>query len=155
MFTQVGAFEHKVAANSVRNFVDRRPFMTKKIVKETPLFADWVRQTMNEKDLRFREVQNLSKDNIHRSTLNKILNEGLVNITVRTIRGLADALGKSPEEVLQKAMEQEFAIAPTEEDLRFAALFHQYKILTPEDKEDMQRLIEVVENEIERMRRKA
>ena len=112
-------------------------------------FADWVRCLIRDKDLTIRKVADLSGDNLHYATVNRILNEGLDNITVRTIRGLAKGLGVPPDEVFRRA----YGNFKTEN--RINALAFNYENLSESDRREIDSLLKVVENEIEMRRTKS
>lgn len=117
--------------------------------------ADYVRRKLNEKDITYREFERLASGITTKSTLGRVLNDGLENVSMKVIAGIAKALNEPVEEVFKVAIAPYANLAdPIEEDREFAVMFYKYRQMSKEDKEEMKMLLEVVDAEIERRRKK-
>jgi transcriptional regulator with XRE-family HTH domain len=112
--------------------------------------ADYVRRILKEKGLTFREVERLSDGEVAAGMINKIVNYGLENLTAKTIEALAKGLGENPESIFRLII----GSSPKMNDSEMGALFYNYNELSEEDKSELKLLLEVVDNEIERRRKK-
>lgn len=113
--------------------------------------ADYVRRKLNDKEITYREFERRAGGIITKSALSRVLNDGLENVSMKVIAGIAQGLNEPVENVFRVAIAP---YAPPPElggdDNDFAALFYKYNRLSEEDKEDMRIFLEVVDNEIER-----
>jgi transcriptional regulator with XRE-family HTH domain len=133
-----------VCEASTVGFSQRRLRMGKK-----ESFADYIRRVLKEKQLTHKDVERLCNKKITASTVNKIINQGMENLTALTIAALAEGIGESPESLFRRIIGKAPTNEPTSE---IAALFYKYGQLEDDDKRELKSLLEVVDNEIERRR---
>jgi transcriptional regulator with XRE-family HTH domain len=112
-------------------------------------FADWLRRILKEKNLTHKDVERLCNKQITASTVNKIINQDMENLTAFTIKALGEGIGEPPQEIFNRIIGNPTKIS---EDPVLAALFYKYGQLSQHDKEELSSLLEVVDNEIERRR---
>jgi transcriptional regulator with XRE-family HTH domain len=133
-----------VCSIATKGFFEEKPTMGKK-----ESFADWLRRILNEKKLTHKDVERLCNRQITASTVNKIINQGMDNLTAFTIKALAEGIGEPPEQIFNRIIGNP---TKTNEDPALAALFYKYGQLSHDDKAELSSLLEVVDNEIERRR---
>lgn len=114
-------------------------------------FSDYIRRTLKEKGLTHKDVERLCNGEITASTVNKIINQGMENLTAQTIVALAKGIGETPESIFKRIIGNSNIAEPAPD---IAALFYKYGQLTEEDRDELKSLLEVVDNEIERKRRR-
>jgi len=124
--------------------------------------ADYVRRKIKEKGLTYRDFENLASGITTKSTLGRVLNDGLENVSMKVIVGIAKALNEPMDEVFRVAVApfaspSQFSnsLFHPEEDKELVVLFYKYNQMTEEDKAEMKMLLEVVDAEIERRRKKS
>lgn len=118
--------------------------------KPPETLSDYVRRKLREKNLSFMDIERLSNKGITGGAVNKILNHDMENLTARAIDALARGLGEPPEDILNIIIGR----SPLTETPGLNALFYNYTESTEDVQAAVDPLIEVVNHEIDRRRKK-
>jgi transcriptional regulator with XRE-family HTH domain len=110
----------------------------------------YVRRVLKEKELTLSAVERQAGGDISDSYVASITTGNVKNLSLEKLKALARGLGVTEREI--------FAVAcgvplPIEEDFQktdFAELFYKYKRLSEEDKKQMQPILAMVNDEMER-----
>lgn len=110
----------------------------------------YVRRVLKEKELTLSAVERQAGGDISDSYVASITTGNVRNLSLEKLKALARGLGVTEREI--------FAVAcgvplPIEEDFQktdFAELFYKYKRLSEEDKKQMQPILAMVNDEMER-----
>jgi len=113
--------------------------------------SEFVRATMNEKGLNFRQVAERSGGLVSHTTVFDVVNLRSKDVKASTLRGLAKGLGVPEEEVFAVAQGNSPTNNPEYKNWRYAALFDDAQKLTPEQMTKFETIMEIARREVERM----
>jgi transcriptional regulator with XRE-family HTH domain len=111
--------------------------------------GEYILRTSKEKDLTLRDIEARSGGKITHGYLSKIISGSTKNVTVDKILAIARGLGVSEEDVFDAARGCAPHAEPDFSQSDFAALFFKYRDLTSDDKAEIDRLIKLVDREID------
>lgn len=110
----------------------------------------YVRRVLKEKRLTLSEVERRAGGSISDSYVAGITNGNVRNLTLDKLKALARGLGVTEDKIIAIAS----GLASMPEDgfhqSDFASLFKKYTYLSDQDKKEVQVLLQVLDNEIER-----
>lgn len=118
--------------------------------------SDYVRLKLIEKDLTTRDVQERSSsggEKITQSYVSQIVSGTAKNLTLTKLRALARGLGVPIEEVISKAYGETYQDDIAFAESRFADAYYKFEGLSEEHKQSIIYLLEILEREIERLRK--
>lgn len=110
----------------------------------------YVKRVLREKGLTLSDVERRAGGTISDSYVAGITNGNVRNLTLDKLKALARGLGVTEDKIIAVAS----GLASLAEDgfhqSDFASLFKKYKYLSEQDKKEVQVLLQVLDNEIER-----
>ena len=116
--------------------------------------ADFIRRIINEKKLKLREVEEVSSrkgNKITHGYLSKILSRKSGNPSVEKLHAIAIGLGVHSKEVFAAAGVEYTEAERDYENSRFQLLYLKFDGLPPESKVEAEKLMGILERELERL----
>lgn len=135
----------------------RNEMVLDSLFHEGETLSAYVRLKLIEKDLTTRDVQERSAaggEKITQSYVSQIVSGTAKNLTLTKLRALARGLGVPIEEVISRAYGEtdrnDLAFAQS----RFADVYYKFEELSDESKQKVLYLLEILDSEVERLRKK-
>jgi transcriptional regulator with XRE-family HTH domain len=119
--------------------------------------SDYVRLKLIENNLTTREVQERSVsagEKITQSYVSQIVSGTAKNLTLSKLRALARGLGVPIEEVISRAYGETYQDDLAFAESRFADVYYKFEELRDEHKQHVIYLLDILDREIERLRKK-
>jgi transcriptional regulator with XRE-family HTH domain len=119
--------------------------------------SDYVRLKLIENDLTTRDVQERSAsggEKITQSYVSQIVSGTAKNLTLTKLRALARGLGVPIEEVISRAYGETYQDDLAFAESRFADVYYKFEELSDEHKRHALYLLDILDREIERLRKK-
>lgn len=114
--------------------------------------GEYVRRILKEKNLSLSDVEQRANGRISDSYICNISSGNIGSLTVTKLKALARGLGVPEDELFAVAR----GVSPEQDAMQgsaFAMLFDKYKGLSSEDKREVEPLLKVLDNELERRQR--
>jgi transcriptional regulator with XRE-family HTH domain len=135
----------------------RNEMVLDSLFHEEETLSSYVRLKLIEKDLTTRDVQERSAasgEKITQSYVSQIVSGTAKNLTLTKLRALARGLGVPIGEVISRAYGEterdDLAFAQS----RFAEVYYKFEELNDENKQSVIYLLDILEREVERLRKK-
>jgi transcriptional regulator with XRE-family HTH domain len=118
--------------------------------------SDYVRLKLIENDLTTRDVQERSAsggEKITQSYVSQVVSGTAKNLTLTKLRALARGLGVPIEEVISRAYGETYQDDLAFAESRFADVYYKFEELSAEHKRHVIYLLDILDREIERLRK--
>jgi transcriptional regulator with XRE-family HTH domain len=135
----------------------RNQMVLDSLFHEEGTLGSYVRLKLIENDLTTRDVEERSaagSEKITQSYVSQIVSGTAKNLTLIKLRALARGLGVPVAEVISKAYGETEEDDPAFAQSRFAELYYKFEELNDVNKQGIIYLIDILEREIERLRKK-
>ncbi|MCA1618439.1 MAG: helix-turn-helix domain-containing protein [Acidobacteria bacterium] len=135
----------------------RNELVLQSIVPKRETLSDYVRLKLIQNELTTREVQERSNsggEKITQSYVSQIVSGTAKNLTLTKLRALARGLGVPIEEVISRAYGETYQDDLAFAESRFADVYYKFEELSDEHKQNVLYLLDILEREVERLRKK-
>lgn len=135
----------------------RNEMVLDSLFHEERTLSSYVRLKLIEKNLTTRDVQERSAaggEKITQSYVSQIVSGTAKNLTLTKLRALARGLGVPVAEVISKAYGETESDDLAFAQSRFAEVYYKFEELKDENKQSVLYLLDILEREIERLRKK-
>ena len=135
----------------------RNELVLQSILSGEETLSDYVRLKLIQNDLTTRDVEERSSsggEKITQSYVSQIVSGTAKNLTLTKLRALARGLGVPVEEVISRAYGGTHQDDPAFAESRFADLYYKFEKLSDEHKQNILYLLDILDREIERLRKK-
>jgi transcriptional regulator with XRE-family HTH domain len=134
----------------------RNELVLQSIFSGEETLSDYVRLKLIQNDLTTRDVEERSSsggEKITQSYVSQIVSGTAKNLTLTKLRALARGLGVPVEEVISRAYGGTYQDDPAFAESRFADLYYKFEKLSDEHKQNILYLLDILDREIERLRK--